>query len=109
MFTQTGGLYGQGSNFFYAPNPAYGATFTYYLKEVPKTLKEIRNEKEKELVKEKKPIPIPTMDELRAEENQIPPYLIFTIKDQQGNIVRKTFSRPFKRDFQDYLGFTLCQ
>jgi hypothetical protein len=36
------------------------------------------------------------MDELRAEENQVPPYLLFTIKDAQGNIVRKMSSGPSK-------------
>jgi photosystem II stability/assembly factor-like uncharacterized protein len=96
LFTQTGGLYGQGSNFFYSPNPPYGATFSFYLKDVPKTLKEKRKEREKELVKEKQPIPIPSMDELRAEENEIPPYLIFTIKDREGNIVRKLAGDPNK-------------
>lgn len=89
MFTQDGGRYGQGSNFFYAPNPPYGATFTYYLKDVPKTLKEIRKEKEKEIFKNKEHMPIPTMEELKAEEDEIAPYLIFTIKDSKGDIVRK--------------------
>jgi len=89
MFTQDGGFYGQGSNFFYAANPPYGATFTYYLKDVPKMLKEVRKEKETELFKNKEHIPIPTMDELKAEEDEIAPYLIFTIRDANGNIVRK--------------------
>jgi photosystem II stability/assembly factor-like uncharacterized protein len=89
MFTRTGGLYGQGSNFYYAPNPEFGATITYYLKDVPKTLKEVRKEKEKELFKDKKHIPIPTMEELKAEDDEIPAYLIFTIKDSNGNMVRK--------------------
>jgi photosystem II stability/assembly factor-like uncharacterized protein len=89
MFIQTDGRYGQGSNYFYAPNPPFGATFTYYLKDVPKTLKAERQEKEKELVRDKKPIPIPTLEELRAEENEIPPYLVFTIRDDAGNVVRK--------------------
>ncbi len=94
MYVQDGGRYGQGTNFFYAPNPEFGATITYYLKEVPKTLKEKRKELEKDLVKDKKPIPIPTLDELRAEENEIPPYLIFTIKDTRGNVVRKLSANP---------------
>lgn len=34
-------------------------------------------------------MPVPTMEELRAEEDEIPPYLIFTIKDSKGSIVRK--------------------
>ena len=42
MFVQTDAKYGQGSTFYKAKNPDFGATFTYYLKEVPKTLKEER-------------------------------------------------------------------
>jgi photosystem II stability/assembly factor-like uncharacterized protein len=83
------GGYGSGSNIYIAENPPFGATFTYYIKESPKTLKGIRQEKEKDLVKDKKPIPIPSLNELRAEANEIKPYLIFTITDNDGNIVRK--------------------
>ena len=36
MYIQTGGNSGQGSNFLQSKNPDFGATFTYYLKEVPK-------------------------------------------------------------------------
>lgn len=89
MYIQDGGRYGQGSTYFSAANPPYGATITYYLKESPKTLKAQRLEKEKDLVKEKNPIPIPTVEELRAEEKEIKPYLIFTITDEQGNEVRR--------------------
>ena len=96
MYIQDGGRYGQGSNFFYSPNPPYGATITYYLKDIPKTLKQIRQEKEKELVKEKKPIPIPTQEELQAEKNEVPPYLIFTITDSKGTIVREIAAQPSK-------------
>lgn len=31
MYMQTSGKYGQGSTFFSAPNPPFGAIFTYYL------------------------------------------------------------------------------
>lgn len=96
MFSRDGGYYGQGSNFFYAPNPEYGATITYYLKDVPKTLKDIRKEKESKLAEEKKPIPIPTLEEMRAEENELPPYLLFTIKDMSGNTIRKMAASPSK-------------
>lgn len=96
MFIQSDGRYGQGSNYYYAENPAFGATFTYYLKEGPKTLKQIRQEKEKDLVKEKLPIPIPPMDSIRAEENEVAPHLIFTITDEEGNVIRKLYQRPSK-------------
>ena len=84
-----GGSSESGTNVFRAPNPDFGATFTYYVKDVPKTLKAIRKEKEKVLFKEGKPIPVPTDEELRAEENETSPYFIFTITDETGNIVRK--------------------
>jgi len=83
------GGYGSGSNVYIADNPPFGATFTYYIKESPKTLKQERKKREKELIKEKKPIPIPTLDELRAEENEVKPHLIFTIRDEDGNLIRK--------------------
>ncbi|MCW8849546.1 MAG: glycosyl hydrolase, partial [Melioribacteraceae bacterium] len=56
LYIQDRGRYGQGSTFYKADNPEFGATFTYFLKEVPKTLKAIRHEKEKELFKDGKPI-----------------------------------------------------
>ena len=96
MFFESGGGYGQGSNFFKAPNPDFGAVFTYYLKDVPKTLKDARHEKEKELFKEGKYIPQPSVDELRKEENEIAPYLIFTIRDEAGQVVRKITSSASK-------------
>jgi hypothetical protein len=96
MYVQQRGHYGQGSTFFTSDNPPFGATVTYYIKDVPKTLKQERKKKEKELVKDKKPIPIPTMDELRAEEDEIAPYLIFTILDEDKNIVKKITKKPSK-------------
>lgn len=94
MYLQTGGKYGQGAALYYAKNPAFGASFTYYLDEVPKTLKKQRIEKEKELFEDKKPIPQPTKEELQKEQNEDSPYLIFTVTDLQGNIVRKITSKP---------------
>ncbi|NWF89851.1 MAG: glycosyl hydrolase [Ignavibacteriaceae bacterium] len=89
MYIPKNGRYGQGSAYFKAPNPDYGAVFTYYLKEVPKTLKAARKEKEKELFKKGEFIPQPTVEELRMEADEKTPYLVFTITDDAGNIVRK--------------------
>lgn len=83
------GRYGQGATYYRAPNPEFGAIFTYYLKEVPTTLKSERKKKETELFKEGKPIPQPTYEELKAEEDEIPPYLIFTITDETGMVIKK--------------------
>lgn len=89
MYIQKSNKYGQGATEYLGENPPYGATFTYYLKDVPKTQKEVRQEKEKELFKEGKPIPQPTWKELEDEAKEITPYLIFTITDEQGNVIRK--------------------
>lgn len=94
MFIESGGKYGQGSGYFAAKNPEFGATFTYYLKETPKTLRDIRKEKEKELFKKGEPIPQPTIADLRAEENELAPYLIFDITDASGVPVRRLYGKP---------------
>lgn len=78
-----------GSSFFKAENPSFGATFTYYVKEVPKSKKESRQEKEKELIKENKPVEYPAWDDLRAEDREEKSYLLFVVSDEQGNVVRK--------------------
>ncbi len=96
MFIPTRAKYGQGSMYYAADNPPVGATFTYYLKEAPKTLKQQRKEKEKKLRKEGKPIPYPSWDELRAEDNEEKPYLLFTVFDHDGNVVRKITTSPQK-------------
>ena len=94
MFVSTRGKYGQGSTYFGAKNPPVGATFTYYLKEAPKTQKQKRKAKEKKLFKARKPIHYPSWDELRAEENEEKHYLLFTVFDEDNNVVRKMTTSP---------------
>ena len=88
MYIQADGKGSQGSTVYAAKNPDFGAIITYYLKDVPKTLKETRQEKEAELFKKGEPIPQPTEEDLRAEKNEIAPYLTFTIVDNTGSMVR---------------------
>ncbi|MGD8305367.1 MAG: glycosyl hydrolase [Ignavibacteria bacterium] len=90
MFVKRRGTFsGVGSSYFKADNPPFGATFTYYIKEAPQSLKEIRQKKEKELIKEDKPVYYPSWDELRAEDTEEKTFLLFTISDENGNVVRK--------------------
>jgi photosystem II stability/assembly factor-like uncharacterized protein len=79
----------QGGGFYTAPNPAYGATFTYYLKEAPKTLKQKRQEAERRAEREKQPIKYPSIEALRAESEEVAPAVVFTISDSEGKIVRR--------------------
>jgi len=78
----------QGEMYFTAPNPPLGAVFTYYLKENISTLKEKREKDEKDAFKNNKPIPYPTYEQIKAEEEEKRPYLIFTISDAENNVVR---------------------
>lgn len=79
----------QGASFYTAPNPAYGATFTYFLKESPKTMRQKRQEAERDAERKKQPFKYPSIAELRAETEEEPPAVIFTITDVDGNIVRR--------------------
>lgn len=78
-----------GESFYRAKNPEFGATFTYYLKEDIKTQKDIRREQEKEIEKKKQTLTYPSWNALRAEDDEQGPYLMFTITDAFGHIVRR--------------------
>ena len=51
-------------------------------------MKQQRQEKEKELIKKNEPVYYPSWEELRKEDNQETPYLLFTIYDDSGSVVR---------------------
>ena len=91
MYVQSNGFDNQGSMYFKSPNPEFGATFTYFVKDVPKTAKAIRQEKEKPLFEKGEPIPQPSIADLDAEAKEIKPYLIFTVTDEKGNIIKKLY------------------
>ncbi|HSL90312.1 MAG TPA: hypothetical protein VK870_13490 [Ignavibacteriaceae bacterium] len=78
-----------GSSFYKADNPEFGATFTYYIKEAPKTRKKLRQDEEKKLIDKGEPVYYPSWDQLRKEDLEEKPYLLFEIKDEDGNIVRR--------------------
>ena len=62
----------QGASFYTAPNPPFGATFTYYLKEALKTKKAARREQEQKLERESKDVFYPGWDALKAEDREEP-------------------------------------
>jgi len=79
----------QGESFFTAPNPPFGATFTLYLKESLKSLKDKRRDAEKDAEKKGVAVPYPTVEQLRAEDEEESPGLIFTVTDTSGKVVRR--------------------
>src|SRR5947207_1177149 len=79
----------QGESFFTAENPPFGATFSYYLNEELKTKKAKRQETEKDAQKKNAAINLPSRAELRAEEEEETPAIIFTVADSSGRVVRR--------------------
>ena len=79
----------QGASMYAAPNPKFGATFTYFIKEKPKSPKQQRQENEKKAKEEGKDLDYPSYEEFVAEDNYEAAYLLFVIKDASGNEVRK--------------------
>ncbi|MFA0963969.1 glycosyl hydrolase [Roseivirga sp. BDSF3-8] len=78
----------QGASHFVAPNPDFGAVFTYYLKEGLLSKEEMRQKSEERLSASQN-VSFPGYDALSDEANEQGPYIWLTIKDQQGNVVRK--------------------
>ena len=83
------GVGSQGESMYTASNPPVGAVFTFYMKESIQTLQEQRRENEKALIKEGKAISYPSKDEILAEEKEESPYLLFIIKDSNGDEVKR--------------------
>lgn len=93
LFVTERGKSDQGSTYYAAPNPPVAAVFTYYLREPLNTIKQTRQRKERELWRNNQPIPYPSWDELRAEDTEETPFLIFTIFDEDNQVVRKLTRR----------------
>ncbi len=74
----------QGASYYTAPNPPFGAVFTYHLGEKIQTLTEVRKEAEKEEGWE-----YPSVDDSRAEDLEIEPTVVLTVRDDEGNVVNR--------------------
>lgn len=78
-----------GAAFFNAPNPPFGAVFTYYLRDGLLSSREQRREREKAVQKDGGDNPYPDWQALRDEDNELGPELVFTIRDSDGKVVRR--------------------
>lgn len=78
-----------GAEVYMAPNPPFGASFTYYLKESFKTKASIRKEKEKKKIKAGEDVDFPGWDEVESEKLQEPPATQLIIRDTEGNVISK--------------------
>ena len=84
-----------GADMFRSPNPAFGATFHYFLKNDLKSLKEKRKLKER---KESQAV-FPSWKSLDAELREIPNSLWLIVSDKQGKLIQK-IKAPHKKGLQ---------
>ncbi|MEY4887114.1 MAG: hypothetical protein RL767_585 [Bacteroidota bacterium] len=73
-----------GAGYYMADNPKVGATFTYWVKNAPKTLKEQREE----LEKKNSAAVYPSKEAIRAEAEEAKPHLSLVIRSSEGKVVR---------------------
>ena len=79
----------QGAGFFNAPNPPFGATFTYYLKDALEGKREARRKADHEAADRGEDVAYPSWDELKAEDREEGPAVLLTIADADGRVVRR--------------------
>jgi photosystem II stability/assembly factor-like uncharacterized protein len=88
----------QGASHYLAPNPPFGAVFTYYLKEDLKTAKTKRQEAEKAAIDEDEAVEFPGWEAVEAERRESEPKVWLTVRDSDGEIVRRV-EGPAKKGF----------
>ena len=79
----------QGASFFQTDNPPAGATFTLFIRDDYKTMKQKRKDAEKEKIKNNQPVYYPSADSIRMEDREEAPYFLLNISDETGNSVRQ--------------------
>jgi photosystem II stability/assembly factor-like uncharacterized protein len=79
----------QGASYFVAPNPPFGAVFTYHLAEELRSRAKLRQEQEKPLLEAGKDTPFPGWAEVEAERREEKPAVVLTVKDEAGQVVRR--------------------
>jgi hypothetical protein len=79
----------QGHSYYRAPNPPFGAVFTYYLKDGLQSREEIRQEAEEGWDEDWRDTPFAGFDETEREMLEVKPEVWLTVRDSDGNAVRR--------------------
>lgn len=85
---QAKGMPGQGTTSFRTENPPFGAVFTYYLNDVPKTSKEARKTSEKSLRQKNMSVPFPGWDNLEKQANESEAQVLLLVSNENNEPVR---------------------
>ena len=85
-----GGVKGfEGDSIFTAKNPQYGAVIRYYVRDGFESLAQKRKKAEAKIRKAGGDVPIPSFDELRTEEDEVPPRHYVEIMDESATVVAR--------------------
>lgn len=85
---QAKGMPTLGSTSYVADNPPFGAVFTYYIHELPKTAKENRQAKEQSLNDQKANVPFPGWEILGNEMKETKAGVLLLVRNENGAPVR---------------------
>ncbi len=88
----------QGANHYVAPNPPFGAVFTYYLSDDINSRAAQRQAAEKTAREEQKSVKFPGWDAVEAERREVDPVILLTVRDADGQVVRR-LEGPAKKGF----------
>ena len=83
------GVASLGAAHYIAPNPPFGAVFTYHLGDALLSQEKKRRKAEKELEKNGDDTPRPDWDQLEQERREEKPTIVLTVRNQAGEIVRR--------------------
>jgi len=93
-----GGKGDQGASHFIAPNPPFGAVFTYHLREDLSTEKKSRQEREKTAIENKDAVEFPGWQAIEDERREPEPKVWLIVKNADGEIVRRV-EGPIEKGF----------
>ena len=79
----------QGANHYQEPNPQYGASINFWVKDVAESPKSIREKVEAEAIKAKKDFAIASIETMREEKKHKGSYAMLVIKDESGVEIRR--------------------
>jgi hypothetical protein len=85
-----------GADHYVAPNPDFGAVFTYHLRDGLNTKEDIRQAGEKETLEADEDVPFPGWDAVADEMAESDPRIWIIVRDSDGNTVRRV-SGPTKQ------------
>lgn len=85
-----------GASYYAAPNAKNDVSFSLYIKDLPKGLRSKRKKVEAKAKKNGSDIVYPSIERLRAEDQEESTYLLFIIQDEDDKEIRRFTARPSK-------------